>query len=261
MEYLANGGQTYLPLQDNIHIDTLPYEPLPKPSPELPLLELNEEAKAKGWVLNNQHQHFLPGVTAKMLDWWWANMEKGYYLWAPGSHKRFSWVREPWKYGFLNSAHMIAESVGKGVPVFGGDGVQINRLDLSYYPFTTHLEHVICEGIFNRKGEFVDSTIHMWQDVPGGCIHVDASVANPNITEPPEFILKMLEEDPEAKPIPASATDHGEYEASRWPVFLPTLYHLWEGHPDPSQNVPCDLRIEETEKGLRYLCENGPVKI
>lgn len=83
MEYCANGGQTYLPFLENTHVDTLPYTPLERPQPPLPDLELNDAARAKGWVLNAQHQHVLPGVTAAMLDWWWANMEKGYYLWAP----------------------------------------------------------------------------------------------------------------------------------------------------------------------------------
>ena len=63
-----------------------------------------------------------------MLDWFWANMEKGYYLWAPGSHKRFNWVKTPWQYGFLHSAHMISETMGENRPVFGGSGIQINRL-------------------------------------------------------------------------------------------------------------------------------------
>lgn len=260
MEYCANGGQTYLPFLENTHVGTLPYTPLERPQPPLPDLELNDAARAKGWVLNAQHQHVLPGVTAAMLDWWWANMEKGYYLWAPGSHKRFSWVREPWKYGFVRSAHMISESVGKDAPVFGGSGVQIDRLDLSWFPFTTHLEHVICEGIFNGKGEFVDATIHMWQDCPGGCVHMDAAVANPGITEPPAFLLEMLAADPDCRPVPPSATDHGEYEAARWPVFLPKLYELWKDHPDPSQSVPCDLRVTERPDGtLEYIGENGPV--
>ena len=71
------------------------------------------------WVLQSQTQHFLPGVTEEMLDWVWANMEKGYYLGAPGSHKRFNWVKEPWRVGFEHSAHMISESVGEGAAVFG----------------------------------------------------------------------------------------------------------------------------------------------
>ena len=260
-EYTANGGQTYLPFKENIHVPTLAYEPLPRPEPPLPAPVLNPAAEAKGWVINSAHQHFLPGVTAEMLDWWWANMEKGYYLWAPGSHKRISWVREPWKHGFLRSAHMISESVGEGMPVFGGNGVQIDRLDMDWFPYTEALEHVIVEGVFNGKGEFVDMTVHQWQDVPGGCVHMDGAVAAAHISEPPRFILEMLAEDPNARPVPPSATDHGEYEASRWPVFLPKLWELWKDHPDPTQSVPCDLRVERTGTGWRYVSENGPIRI
>ena len=72
----------------------------------------------------------------------------------------------------------------------------------------------------------------------------------------------MLAADPDCKPVPPSATDHGEYEASRWPVFLPKLYELWKDHPDPSQSVPCDLRVKEGADGtLTYCCENGPISI
>ena len=246
MEYMANAGQTYMPFQENIHIPTLPYTPLARPEPPLPEPALNAMARERGWVIGGGSQHFLPGVTAAMLDWWWANMEKGYYLWAPGSHKRFSWVREPWKHGFLRSAHMISESVGEGLPVFGGSGVQIDRLGLDWFPFTEALEHVIVEGVFNGSGGFVDMTVHEWQDAPGGCVHIYAAVADPNVTEPPAFILEMLAQDPNAKPVPPSGTDHGEYEASRWPVFLPGLYALWKDHPDPTQSVPCDLRVKKT---------------
>lgn len=54
---------------------------------------------------------------------------------------------------------------------------------------------------------------------------------------------------------------HAEYEASRWPVFLPTLYRLWAGHPDPSQNVACDLSVQWQDGKIAYIHENGPVKI
>lgn len=262
MEYIANAGQTYMPFQENIRVPIPEYTPLPLPTPPLPDLILNRKAREKGWILGKQHQHFLPGVTPEMLDWFWANMEKGYYLWAPGSHKRFSWVREPWKYGFENSAHMISESVGENMPVFGGNGVQINRLGMDWFPFTWALEHVICEGIFNDKGEFVDATIHMWQAAEGGSIHIDASVANPDLSEPPRFILEMLQENPAAVPVPPSETDHSDFEASRWPVFLPGLYNLWKEHPDPAQSVPCDLRVRKTgPEQWGYIADNGPIHL
>ena len=261
--YIATAGQTYIPFQENIHTDLLPFDPPAKPDPLLPELELTDEAIEKGYALPSQKQHFLPGVTSEMMDWFWANMEKGYYLWAPGSHKRFSWVKTPVEYGMEDSVHMIAETTAKGLPVFGGEGVQIHRLHLDeFYPCKTALKHVICEGVFNDLGEFVDSTIHEWEDVPGGIVHITATVSNTKCSMPPGFVLKMIEEDPNVKIVPNWATDHEDYEASQWPIFLPKLYELWKNHPDPAQNVQCNLEVALGEDGkYHYIVENGPVQI
>lgn len=258
--YLANGGQTYMPFQKNTKVRTLDYTPLEQPNPLIPDLELNPAALEKKWTIQSQSQHFLPGITVEMLDWFWANMEKGYYLWAPGSHKRFNWVKPPWQYGYEQSAHIISESVGEGHAVFGGNGVQIQRLGLDYFPFITALSHVLVEGIFNDKMEFVDMTVHMWDACEGGCRHITAAVASTTLTEPPLFIKEMLAENPDVKIIPPSATDHSEYEASRWPQFLPQLYELWKDHPDPTQNVRYNLEVKQTgDFNWIYQYENGPV--
>lgn len=260
--YVANAGQTYIPFQDNTHIKTLPYTPLAKPNPPYPELELNAHARACKWELQSQTQHFLPGVTSQMLDWFWANMEKGYYLWAPGSHKRFNWVKAPGEVGFFNSVHCISEAVATGAPVFGGSGVEIHRLGLDYFPFTYALKHVLVEGVFNAKDEFVDMTVHMWEDTSGGCNHVTAAVASTTLSEPPQFVLEMLATDPQTKIVPPSQTDHAEYEASRWPQFLPQLYELWKDHPDPSQNVPCNLEVRAVgPEQWVYCSDNLPVSI
>ncbi len=261
-DYTPNAGQTYLPVEDNILIKPLPFVPLNRPQPPIADPVLNPMALERKWQLKSACQHFLPGVSSEMIDWFWANMEKGYYLWAPGSHKRFSWVRAPWQYGFLHSAHMISETTGEGRPVFGGSGIQINRLPLDYFPFTKALRHVIVEGVFNDLDEFVDMTVHMWEDCPGGCRHLTASVVSTTVHEPPAFIKKMLAENPDALKGADVPSDHAEYEASRWPVFLPTLYRLWQGHPDPSQNVACCLAVEQKgEYSWSYTHENGPVEI
>ena len=159
--YIPNGGQTYIPFRENVHVPQPAFTPLGRPQPPLPDFQLTHEAQDKGWVVASPCQHFLPGVEPEMLDWWWANMEKGYYLWAPAAHKRFNWVRSPGEAGFLASSHMISEAMVPGGPVFGGDGVQIFRLGLDYYPFTASLGHVIVEGTFNQKEELCDMTIHM----------------------------------------------------------------------------------------------------
>lgn len=260
-EYIPNGGQTYMPFKDNTGIGFVPYEKPQKPNPPLPELELSRKFIDNGFVLPSQKQHFLPGVTAEMMDWFWANMEKCYYLWAPGSHKRFSWVKEPWKYGMMESAHMISEVVEPGLPVFGGNGVKIQRLKLEdHFPFTTCLSHVICEGVFNSKGEWLDATIHMWEDTEGGLNHITATIQNTRATAPPDFILEMLAENPDVKIVPNFATEHEDYEASQWPVFLPKMYELWKNHPDPTQNVQCCLAVEKNENGeYRYIRPHVPI--
>ena len=67
--YVANGGQTYQPCQDNVKVPFASYEKPAKPNPLLPELELNQDAIDKGYALPSQKQHFLPGVTAEMMDW------------------------------------------------------------------------------------------------------------------------------------------------------------------------------------------------
>lgn len=262
-EYIANAGQTWFPVQENINVPFTDFTPPAKPEPLLTPLELTPAAKEKGLILSSQKQHFLPGVTAEMLDWFWANMEKGYYLWAPGSHKRFNWVKSPAEAGFEHSVHMIAESCAVGAPVFGGEGVEIHRLVLSdFSPFINSLSHVLCEGVLNDKGELVDSTVHMWEDVPDGINHITATVTNTQCSEPPAFVKKMIAENPNVKMLPNYATDHEDFEASQWPIFLPKLFELWKNHPDPSQNVHCCLEIKKNEDGsFRYIHENGPVQL
>ena len=254
--YVASAGQTHIPFSENDGVPFAEYEKPAIPEPPLAPLELTDEAKALGYAVPSQRQHFLPGVTAEMLDWFWANMEKGYYLWAPGSHKRFNWIRSPHEYGFEDSVHIIVETTDPALPAFGGEGVQIHRLHLDeFYPFTTALKHVICEGVFNDAGELVDSTVHEWEDVPGGIVHITATVTNTRASMPPKFVLDILKEDPDAKLVPNWATEHEDYEASQWPVFLPKLYELWKNHPDPSQNVKCNLEVCRGEDGKYHYKE------
>ena len=113
-KYVATGGQSSRPF-GQFKVPYPKWKPLKRPEEvgitDLPDIDLNPEYKEKGWAICIEGDHFLPGVTAKMIDWFWCNMEKGYYLWAPGSHKRFQWMQEPWEYGFTNSKHTSLENM------------------------------------------------------------------------------------------------------------------------------------------------------
>ena len=82
-------------------------------------------------------------------------------------------------------------------------------------------------------------------------MHITATVQNTRASMPPRFVIDLLRENPDAKLVPNYATDHEDYEASQWPVFLPKLYDLWKDHPDPSQNVKCCLEVRRGADG-RY---------
>lgn len=274
--YIPNAGQTMLPAKENTKVRELDFIPLKPPAKPIDIeLTMKESFLARGFSVGDMgKQEFLPGVSAKMLDWFWGNMEKCYYLWAPGAHKSFRWLRAPNAYGFLNSAHEIVEPHG---PV--NMTIEISRLDpREWYPFTQCLEHVICEGIFNRKGELNDATIHMWQDVEGGCVHIYASIVNNKISELPDCILALISDlqkiDPQGNvsggqpPVEKApkgemingSQNHSAYESAMWPRFLPQMYALWEGHPDPSQNVFCDLTVKEDAQGnFCYVSDNPAV--
>ncbi len=248
-KYVATGGQTSRPF-GQFHVPYPKWSHLQKPSElgiVLPEIDLNPEYKAKGWHFQYEGQHFLPGVKAEEIDWFWSNMEKGYYLWAPGSHKRFQWIKEPWEVGFTNSAHTAVENMHEDqildASVAAGDGygmLKYNRYDMNWYPFDQIMDHVIIEGTQDENGHTWMLNIHMWQDVEGGCLHRTAGC-----TETMEQGAKILP--PDEFPCPKgkiNIIEHCEYEIYWWPKFLPDLYKVWKNHPDPTQNVVFDLSVK-----------------
>ena len=65
VKYVANGGQTYLPCQDNVNVPFVAYEKPEKPNPLLPELELNQDAIDKGYVLPSQEAAFSSGYNIR----------------------------------------------------------------------------------------------------------------------------------------------------------------------------------------------------
>ena len=52
-EYIANAGQTYLPVQENINVDFTPFEHPQKPNPLLRPLELSDSYRKNGFILSH----------------------------------------------------------------------------------------------------------------------------------------------------------------------------------------------------------------
>ena len=263
-KYVATGGQSSRPF-GQFKVPYPKWKPLKRPEEvgitDLPDIDLNPEYKEKGWAICIEGDHFLPGVTAKMIDWFWCNMEKGYYLWAPGSHKRFQWMQEPWEYGFTNSKHTSLENMDENqildLSVAAGDGYGMllyNRYDMDVFPFDYCCKHVIIEGTKDENEHTWMLLAHMWEDVEGGCIHRMVCA-----TETQELSRKVIRPDeyPHKKGT-KNNFEHGEYELCWWPKFLPGLYNVWKDHPDPTQNVYYDLSVEKTgDYKWKYIEDNS----
>jgi hypothetical protein len=122
-------------------------------------------------------------------------------------------------------------------------------LDFDYYPFDQCLEHAIIEGLPDM---FIN--IHLWENTEGGCLHRTMQALY--LADPNNPVANQVP----VSPIVMNGVEHPEYEASRWPKFLPALYELWKDHPDPSQNVQCDLSVKKVgDCKWEYIHSNGPV--
>jgi hypothetical protein len=247
IEYAANGGQTTVPPTARADIPRVPWTPTPRPNPPLPDLTLRPRWGEEGWRIVVDFQHELRGVSPEMIDWFWANMEKAYFLWAPGDHKWFEWVKSPGEVGFVGSSHCAAEQTFPGGPVMWVRAPIGERKDMSWHPFTTSMQHVILE--YTMDGKF--ASIHQWEAAPYGSVHRITTIGKGEL---PDAVKKLR-----IAGMEDAGAHHADYEEARWCEFLPQLYALWKDHPDPSQNVHCDLRVRQLPNGeWEYVAENRP---
>lgn len=227
---IFNAGQrkTYREGEERIYFEKVPYTEVERvPVPEL---EIHEKFKDKDYIVTSDVNEYIPGVTAEMVDWWWANMEKGYHLWAPGEHYGFDWIVPPCEVGYEGSVEASYE-------FDPCNPIPITRLNMSNYPFTDCYEHCWLSTFELEDGDMV--LVHMYQDEKDGIywrsiVYLERSVYEKNGTP-----FENIPEFP----------DHMKYESGRLNAFLPQLYELWKGHPDPWENVQYDLTTEQNPDG------------
>ena len=246
-EYLFNGGQRRKYREDE---SPILFERVPVTPAEIvpmPPLEIHPKFADKHYIVMSDVNEMIPGVEAKMVDWFWANMEKGYHLWAPGEHYGFDWIIPPCEIGYEGSVEGSYEFDPR-------HPIKITRVGVQHYPFTECYEHcwMSCFGDSTPDEGFL---IHMYQDVPGGIHWRTVSVSS-------EARMKKMMEAAKAGGGPRpDIAGHMAYESARLNQFLPQLYQLWVGHPDPWENMQFDLTTKRQEDGTwRHKYPNLPPK-
>ena len=242
--YIPNGGQTYYPAKDRPDVPTVPYTPCRRTYPDWKP-ELLPQFKDSDFVLVGEPVfEELLGITPDMLDWFWANMEKCYFLWAPGVHAGFAWDPSPAEVGYAGSSEVIyefdLEKPGR-----------MTRQSIENYPFTECFDHCWLSNRPFRGGGPDDRMwlIHMYREIPGGTEWSTIRFIKREHLEVFQQGMAAMKAGPE----------HALYESGRFKEFLPQMYAIWKDHPDPYQNVHFDLRVKRNEDGTwSHISDNLP---
>lgn len=235
--YYPNGGQTYFPPIDRPDVPTVPYTKVKDASLDWEPVIHPKFAKYDYVVIDEPYAHILEGITPEMIDWFWANMEKCYFLWAPGVHAGFAWDPGPAEVGYVGCRELAYEfDLSKPH--------NMTFQSMEHYPFTECYDHC---WLGNRPfaGGGPDDRmwlINMYKAVEGGTKWATVRFIRRDLVE--AFRNGRVNDLGIVDP-----REHTDYEAGRFKDFLPQLYALWKDHPDPWQNPHFDLSTKKNEDG------------
>lgn len=186
----------------------------------------------------------LDDVTARQIDWFWSNMEKGFILWHPEQHETLLWPRPP-RHGDLRGAIHNA-------PQTWDDGRR-QDLYIRFEPLDTvapHIRDVICHRHVIVVAGIGLSLDEMQQGEPWGYRIHQWTASDRGVTGKSSAIGTRRPETADEGKVWAA---HAMQEVGNWEVFLPRLYDLYKVVKDPRRNPFTDLSVEGTGRAARYL--------
>lgn len=183
------------------------------------------------------------GVTPKMIDWFWSNMEKGYILWHPSQHEKLEWAIPPVNGNPVGSIHIAPQTWNDGVRqnlYIRMESLESLPAEVKEYIVYEHVVVVAGLGLGEEalnNGEPWGYRIHQWQKTDFGVIGKSSAIG-------------MLKK--ESKEEGQVWAAHCEEEIGNWGVFLPKLYDLYRVVTNPETNPFADLTVEGNGADLRY---------
>ncbi len=188
------------------------------------------------------------GVTARMIDWFWSNMEKGFILWHPEQHEALEWAVAP-KHGVpLGAIHIAPQtwSDGRRQNLY----IRFERLEDIKPEIRDYIryEHVIVAAGLGLGDECLVNPdpmgyrIHQWSKSDEGVVGKSSAIGT------------RRKETVEDGKIWAA---HCAQEIGNWGVFLPRLYDLYKVVVDSGRNPFTDLSVEGSGRDARYRFARG----
>lgn len=185
----------------------------------------------------------MEGVTARQIDWFWSNMEKGFILWHPEQHEPLSWPRPPVHGNPLGAVHNAPQTWDDG----RRQDLYIRFERLEDLPDAVRdqicMEHVmVVAGLGLTEAEIATDDplgyrVHQWQKTDAGVEGRATAIGR----RKPETAASGL-----------TWAHHAAQEIGNWEVFLPDLYRLYQVVTDPRRNPFADLSVTGTGRAARY---------
>lgn len=188
------------------------------------------------------------GVTARMIDWFWSNMEKGFILWHPEQHEALEWAVAPKHGAPLGAIHIAPQtwSDGRRQNLY----IRFERLEDIKPEIRDYIrhEHVIVAAGLGLGDECLVNPdpmgyrIHQWSKSDEGVVGKSSAIGT------------RRKETVEDGKIWAA---HCAQEIGNWGVFLPRLYDLYKVVVDSGRNPFTDLSVEGSGRDARYRFARG----
>jgi hypothetical protein len=183
------------------------------------------------------------GVSARMIDWFWSNMEKGFILWHPEQHEALEWATAPKHGNPVGSIHIAPQTWNDG----RRQNLYIRFEDLKAVPAQIRdyivYEHVVIVAGLGLGAECLAKPdpmgyrIHQWEKTDYGVMGKSSAIGTRRKETPAEGLVWAA---------------HAGQEIGNWGVFLPQLYTLYKVVSDTSRNPFADLSVAGRGREARY---------
>jgi hypothetical protein len=202
-------------------------------------MDILVEHDALGTHFNWSHD----GVTARMIDWFWMNMEKGFILWHPEEHEPLEWPVPPVHGDPLGAIHNAPQtwSDGRRQNLY----IRFERLqdvpaEIRDCIVHEHVMIVAGLGLDEDSMKMPDPMgyrIHQWEKSDHGVIGRSSAIGT-----------RRKETEADGRVWAA----HASQEIANWGVFLPQLYNLYRVVIDTRRNPFADLSVDGRGREARY---------
>ena len=183
------------------------------------------------------------GITPRMIDWFWSNMEKGFILWHPEQHEPLEWAKPPVHGNPVGSIHIAPQTWDDG----SRQNLYIRFEDFNDVPDKIKgvvvYEHCVVVAGLGFGSQCMENPdpmgyrIHQWQKTDFGVVGKSSGIGTRKKETPEQGMVWSA---------------HCIAEISNWGVFLPDLYRLYKVVENTAFNPFADLAVAGKGKSLHY---------